>query len=89
MLTLKFPKGGPRTATSGPPPWLAFISKVNLIEQGFFGQPSFVGKMDGPGNIEEYEHARVMFPASDPSTVLIVAKTEHGAEILKQASQAS
>jgi hypothetical protein len=86
MLALTFPKGGPRTATSGPPPWLEFIGRVNRMEPKFFGQPSFVGKIDGAGNAEVYEHAMVLFPAERPTVVVIQATTEYGEEVLGKTS---
>lgn len=84
MFSLTFPKGPPRTATSGPPPWLAFIGEVNRVAPKFFGEPSFVGKIDGGGNAEIYEHAAVLFPAERRSVVIIQATTEYGETVLRR-----
>lgn len=98
MLSLKFPKGGPRTATSGPPPFLKFIYAANRVESDFFGEPEFVGNLKGQfgeggslyagdhfeGYVEEYKHARVLFPEGE-ETVSIVAKTIHGEQVLRLA----
>jgi len=98
MLSLKFPKGGPRTATCGPPPFLNFIYAANRVEPGFFGEPEFVGNLKGQfgeggslyagdhfeGYVEEYKHARVLFPEGEES-VLIVAKTIYGEEVMRLA----
>jgi hypothetical protein len=98
MLSLKFPKGGPRTATSGPPPFLNFIYAANRVEHAFFGEPEFVGNLEGQfgedgslyagdrfeGYVEEYKHARVLFPKGEES-VLIVAKTVYGEQVMRLA----
>ena len=86
MLALTFPRGGPRTATSGPPPWLEFIGRVNRSVPKFFREPSFVGKIDGAGNAEVYEHAMVLFPAERPTVVVIKATTGYGEEVLGKTS---
>lgn len=97
-MSLKFPKGGPRTATSGPPPFLNFIYASNRVESGFFGEPEFVGNLEGKfgedgslyagdsfdGYVEEYKHARVLFPKGEES-VLIVAKTIYGEQVMRLA----
>lgn len=87
MLSLRFPRGGPRGPSDGPPPWMAMIHAANRIEK-IFGEPTSVGPREGFTTVEEYPDADVMFPADDPLTVKIVAKTERGDRVLKAAADA-
>lgn len=63
------------------PEWLQIIHDCNRLEPKFFGRPSYLGPWWAGGSVEEYEHARVLH-REDPS-VSIIAKTEHGDEVLR------
>jgi hypothetical protein len=86
MFSQRFPRGGPRKLGDGTPlpPWMLAIHAANRIEK-IFGQPDITGQREGVGYVEEYVDADVIFPDADPLTVKIVAKTELGDRVLKQA----
>ncbi len=71
----------------GPGPWLDLIRAANGVEPGFFGEPIELGLWWAGGSFEEYEHARVIHH-SPSEAVSVVAKTDHGAEVLLAAEKA-
>lgn len=75
---------GPVEYRDKPPEWLKVIWEANTIEPGFFSDCEIKEWWAG-GTVEEYEHARVLF-RTDPS-VSIIAKTEHGEDILRQVAK--
>lgn len=83
MVSLRLAKG-PIEYRDNPPEWLKVIWEANTIEPGFFGRPE-ISKWWAGGTVEEYEHARVLH-RTDPS-VSIIAKTEHGEDILRQVAK--
>jgi hypothetical protein len=82
MFSQRFPRAAERQGSA--PPWLRVIHAANGIEQ-IFGNPDTTGQREGVGYVEEYGDADVVFPDADPLTVKIVAKTELGDRVLKQA----
>ena len=84
--TITVPKGEqPRE------PWLELIYAANRIESKFFGEPAFVGRVEGEGffgSAEEYLHVRILFPDDEPGIVRFVAMSEHGEAVLRAARAA-
>ena len=81
MFSQRFPRAAERQGSA--PPWLKAIHAANAVEH-MFGNPTSVGQREGVGYVEEYADADVVFPADDPLTVTIMAKTESGDRVLKQ-----
>lgn len=75
-----------RTAAADPtgnfyPEWLQIIHDCNDLDATMFGNPIELAAWWAGGSVEEYIDARVLH-REDPS-VSIIAKTEHGNEILR------
>lgn len=81
MFSQRFPRSAERPGSA--PPWLRVIHAANGIDH-IFGEPNFTGQREGVGYVEEYLDAEVIFPADDPITVKILAKTERGDRVLTQ-----
>lgn len=65
---------------------MELIHAANAIEPAMFGEPVLRKNDPRPGDYcEEYEHAWVMFPADDPATVRVSARTDHGSKVLTKA----
>lgn len=63
------------------PEWLQIIHECNDIDPTMFGQPLELAAWWAGGSVEEYTDARVLH-REDPS-VSIIAKTEHGDDVLR------
>lgn len=80
--TVGLPRGEPPAE-----PWLELIFAANRIEPGFFGEPGFVGRVEGEGffgSAEEYLDVRILFPDDEP-VVRFVAMSERGEAVLRAA----
>jgi hypothetical protein len=68
----------------GRPEYLVLIHEVNGIAPETFGATESVGPWWAGGTVEEYADARVIH--REDGTSSIVAKTEHGNALIRQAA---
>lgn len=77
----------------GPGMWLDVIHCANALEHGMFGEPLSTGPWWAGGYVEEYEAARVLHRDQDEegnsTSVSIIPKTPHAADILAKADAAA
>ena len=87
MFSMRFQRDSQIRSTVDSPQWLKLIWAANSIDSEMFGNPVIVKNGQLPGDYaEEYEHTRVFFPADDPLTVRVSAKTERGSDVLTRAA---
>lgn len=84
MFSIRTAKGTVGSKEDDSPEWLQVIWKCNEIDPSSFLSPDSVSPWWAGGEAEEYTHFRVLH-REDPS-VSVIAKTEHGERILRQAA---
>ncbi len=82
-MLVRFPAAAQHATEPGAQTWLNLIWLANGIDETMFGKPTSQGPWWAGGQVEEYEHARVIH---DGDSVRVVPKTDHGEDILRQAA---